>query len=300
MTRLECVIPLPANYRHADVLAFHGRDAQSTAEVVQGEHIRKGIVLQGRPAVVELKLAQAEARCSLSVDGPAGSATVMVLQNLARRLLGLHMDVDAFEALHGGHPQLGALILAQGGLRVPLAATPFEALTWAVTGQQINVGLASQLRRRLILLGGRQHSSGLWCHPDAQGVARLGEAQLREARFSVAKTQTILNISRLASQGQLPLDGWMNMPLAVPEMAAALLSLKGVGPWTVNYTLLRGFGHADGSLHGDVAVRNALQRLLGQADKVSAAQTEAWLGQFAPWRALVAAHLWASLRFAEG
>lgn len=300
MTRFECVIPLPTNYRHADVLAFHGRDAQSTAEAVQGEHIRKGIVLQGCPAMVEVKLAQAEARCSLAVDGPAGSSSVLELEGLARRLLGLHMDVDAFESLHGEHAELGALILAQSGLRVPMAATPFEALTWAVTGQQINVGVASQLRRRLILLGGRQHSSGLWCHPDAQGVANLNEAQLREAKFSVAKTQTILAISRLVSEGQLPLDDWMAMPLAMPAMEAALLAIKGVGPWTVNYTLLRGFGHADGSLHGDVAVRNALQRVLGQADKVSASQTETWLRQFAPWRSLVAAHLWASLRFAEG
>jgi len=81
---------------------------------------------------------------------------------------------------------------------------------------------------------------------------------------------------------------------------AGFRAIKGVGPWTVNYTLRRGFGHADGSLHGDVAVRNALQRLLSSADKVSALQTEAWLRQFAPWRSLVAAHLWASLRFAEG
>lgn len=300
MTRLECVIPLPGNYRHADVLAFHGRDAQSTAELVQGQCIRKGIVLQGCAAVVEIGLDDAEARCSLLIDGPAATASMADFDALARRLLGLRMDVAAFESCHGEHPELGALIQAQSGLRVPMAATPFEALTWAVTGQQINVGVASQLRRRLILLGGRQHSSGLWCHPDAQGVARLNEAQLREAKFSVAKAQTILAISRLVSGGQLPLDDWMAMPLAVPAMEAALLAIKGVGPWTVNYTLLRGFGHADGSLHGDVAVRNALQRVLGQADKVSATQTEAWLRQFAPWRSLVAAHLWASLRFAEG
>ena len=300
MTRLDCVIPLPGHYRHADVVAFHGRDAQSTAELVQGQHICKGIVLHGCPAVVEIGLTPAEARCSLLIDGPAATASVADFDALARRLLGLRMDVAAFESCHGEHPELGMLIQAQSGLRVPMAATPFEALTWAVTGQQINVGVASQLRRRLILLGGRQHSSGLWCHPDAQGVANLNEAQLREVQFSVAKTQTILAISRLVSEGQLPLDDWMAMPLAVPAMEAALLAIKGVGPWTVNYTLLRGFGHADGSLHGDVAVRNALQRVLGQANKLSAAQTEAWLRQFAPWRSLVAAHLWASLRFAEG
>jgi DNA-3-methyladenine glycosylase II len=300
MTLLECTLALPANYRHADVLALHGRDAQSTAEAVHGQAIRKGIVLKGWPAVVDITLTEASAFCCLHLDGPAKAVSLPELEELARRLLGLRMDVDAFELAHSGHPEMGAVILAQSGLRIPMAATPFEALTWAVTGQQINVGVASQLRRRLILLGGRPHSSGLWCHPDSEGVACLNEDQLREARFSVAKTQTILRISRMVVEGQLPLDGWLAEPLAVDALQAALLAIKGVGPWTVNYTLLRGFGHADGSLHGDVAVRNALQRVLSSTDKVSAVQTEAWLRQFAPWRSLVAAHLWASLRFAEG
>lgn len=300
MTQLECALTLPANYRHADVLAFHGRDAQSTAESVLGQVIRKGVVLKGLPAVVEIRLSVDEALCRLWLDGPSNTVSAEELQDLARRLLGLRMDVDAFEARHGRHAELGALVLAQSGLRIPMAATPFEALVWAVTGQQINVGVASQLRRRLILLGGQRHSSGLWCHPDAEGVARLSEEQLREAKFSVAKSQTILRISHLVREGHLPLENWMPDPELVDALQARLLAIKGVGPWTVNYTLLRGFGHADGSLHGDVAVRNALQRVLARDDKLSAAHTEAWLAQFTPWRSLVAAHLWASLRFAEG
>jgi len=299
---VACTIPLPANYRHADVLAFHGRDAQSTAESVQGMVICKGIVWQGRAARIRMALGTHEARCTLSVQG--GAVSVAELEDLARRLLGLRMDAEAFEQACGQHPELGPLILAQSGLRVPMAATPFEALIWAVTGQQINVGVASVLRRRLIMLAGQPHASGLLCHPDAAGIMRLSAEQLRQAKFSAAKTATILGISRLVCDGQLPLDDWMAWPLAVDTIREKLLSIKGVGPWTVNYTLLRGFGHADGSLHGDVAVRNALQRILPPGDlkdgKVSAAQTEAWLAQFSPWRSLVAAHLWASLRFAEG
>ena len=78
------------------------------------------------------------------------------------------------------------------------------------------------------------------------------------------------------------------------QVEKALLAIKGIGPWTVNYVLLRGFGWLDGSLHGDVAVRNALARLLARPG-VSQAEAGQWLAGFAPWRALVAAHLWASL-----
>lgn len=59
---------------------------------------------------------------------------------------------------------------------------------------------------------------------------------------------------------------------------------------------MRGFAWLDGSLHGDAAVRRYLQVLL-QQEHISPKQTEQWLAQFAPWRALAAAHLWHSQGF---
>ncbi|MNG37440.1 hypothetical protein D3C84_1247910 [compost metagenome] len=61
----------------------------------------------------------------------------------------------------------------------------------------------------------------------------------------------------------------------------------------MDYALLRGFARLDGSLHGDVAVRRQLQRLLGAAEKLEQGFVRDWLAPFSPWRALVAAHLWA-------
>ena len=61
----------------------------------------------------------------------------------------------------------------------------------------------------------------------------------------------------------------------------------------MDYALLRGFARLDGSLHGDAAVRRQLQRLLGAEEKLTQPFVRDWLQPFAPWRALVAAHLWA-------
>jgi len=97
--------------------------------------------------------------------------------------------------------------------------------------------------------------------------------------------------------GELPLDAWLAGP-PVDTIRERLLAIRGVGPWTVNYALLRGFGWLDGSLHGDAAVRRAMQRLgIGTypEEKLSDAAAKAWLDDFTPWRALVGAHLWASL-----
>jgi len=151
----------------------------------------------------------------------------------------------------------------------------------------------SELRRRLIATAGITHSEGLACYPDASVLARLSEPALHAAGFSRSKSQTLLALARLVADGLLPLDTWRD-GTPVDEIRARLLAVRGIGPWTINYTLLRGFAHLDGSLHGDAAVRRKLQPLLGRTERLTAEETETWLANFSPWRALVAAHLWAS------
>ena len=123
-------------------------------------------------------------------------------------------------------------------------------------------------------------------------------------RRSETATATVICwpvMAQVVAEDSLPLDDWAARSAAgqwqeqdVAAASAHLLAVKGSGPWTVNYTLLRGYGWPDGSLHGDVAVRRAIGLLTG-SDKPDARAASDWLEQFRPWRALVAAHLWASL-----
>lgn len=288
----RCRIALPDNFRIRDVLMFHARDDREVAERVTGESLQKGLSWHGRPARLRIRFGAGKADADLEVDPPAPPAPPPALAATVRRMLGLTQAVEEFEARHRDHALLGPLLARQAGLRVPLSASPFEALTWAVTGQQISLRAAISLRRGLILLAGARHSSGIACYPDAEQVARLDEGALREAGFSQAKARALLTLSREISEGRLSLEV-SNEASAIEEIRQGLLRVRGVGPWTVDYTLLRGFGWLDGSLHGDVAVRRNLQRLLGSGEVLTAAEAQRWLAGFSPWRALVAAHLWA-------
>jgi DNA-3-methyladenine glycosylase II len=300
MTRLETTVPLPKGFRSADILAFHRRDKQEVAERVSDTALQKGMMWQGLPACLSVDFLSGQAKARLDVEGlPAGDTADAQrgFEAMVRRMLGLTQDTEAFERRHRKHPELGRLIAAQPGLRVPIAPTPFEALTWAVTGQQITVAAAVSLRRKLIMAVNMRHASGLLCYPQAEQVAALPAATWREAGFSVSKADTLRELASQIAEGQLPLDTWLDEVLVsqrVDEIQQRLEAVRGVGPWTVNYTLLRGFAWLDGSLHGDVAVRRGLERLQGLPEPISQAQAKAWLTAFSPWRALVAAHLWAS------
>ncbi|MDX7989120.1 DNA-3-methyladenine glycosylase 2 [Xenorhabdus sp. 12] len=289
----SCVteIKLPSNYHTNDLLAFHQRDEMGVSEVVQQNQIKKGVIWHGTPALLTIAIENNTAQVQLDIDGDNTLSSHNALSILASHMLGLNQPIEKFESLYQGHPVIGELVTRQAGLRIYQSATPFEALSWAIIGQQISVSAAISIRRRFIQAIGTQHSSGLLCHPDYQQVMRCSEQELRQCGFSVGKANALLNASRLIDSGAIE--------LVIPErengaqqLTDNLLAIKGVGMWTVNYTLLRGFNYLNGSLHGDVAVRRNLQYLLRQEEKVSAEQAEEWLADFTPWKALVGAHLW--------
>lgn len=299
MMRRQLDIALPAGYRYQDALAFHGRDAEGVAERVDGTSIRKGVLLDGVPVQLTIAFERepgaGHARCS--IDATHDSVLPRAETALVN-MLGLRIDPALFEAAVRGDPLFGPLVRHTPGLRVIQSATVFEALTWAIIGQQINLPFAIALRRSFIEQAGRPHPDGLLCYPEAPDVARLDLEQLTSRKFSRAKAETLLRLARLVADGELSLE--VHGEGGLPATAARLLAIKGIGPWTVNYALLRGYGDPDCSLHGDVAVRTAIERLLGTDVRPGIAEAEAFLQAYRPHRTMAAAYLWASLNQPTG
>ena len=290
-------IALPADYQVVEFLNFHQRDSQQLAERVSNNSLEKGFMWDNSPACLSIHFTAQQAQAQLHIEA-SNPNTADILKDWPAWLeyfLGLQQPTAAFFQQHQQHPELGALLRKQPGLRVAQTSSPFEAISWAIIGQQISVAAALNIRRRFIELAGVQHSSGIWCYPNAQRVTELSLEQLRSVGLSMNKARSIAQISELLSTQALKFPNEVNA-CNIEQLRTDLLSIPGIGPWTVNYTLMRGFAWLDGSLHGDAAVRRYLQVLLNK-EQLSAKQTEQWLEQFSPWRALVAAHLWQSQGF---
>ncbi len=287
------VLPLPASARLADILAFHGRDPESPSERVVGDTLHKATRLGGRPARLLLRLTPGCAEVSV-VGAKLRKSEEPEFQRQVSRLLALQGDTAEFETRHRNHAQLGPLLRHRPGLRIPQTATVFEALVWAILGQQVNLPFAFKLRQRVIRLAGEDAGDGLVAHPTAEALASLDPDAFAPLQLSRAKAACLVRTAQAVVDGALPVE---ELPFLVPaEAAARMQALKGIGPWTAQYVLLRGCGHLDGLPLGDSALATAAQRVFGLDARPTGPGLERLMEPFRPWRSLATYHLWASLK----
>jgi DNA-3-methyladenine glycosylase II len=96
MTMQAFTMALPQDYRSADVLAFHARDAEGLAEQVSGQRIRKAVLLGGVPVLFDVLLTPHEAQCRIAADGELDAATLAAAHDALRSILALRIDPALF------------------------------------------------------------------------------------------------------------------------------------------------------------------------------------------------------------
>ncbi|MET1026870.1 MAG: hypothetical protein ABWY00_06860, partial [Dongiaceae bacterium] len=276
-------------------LAYHGRDPAGPAErLTDGTQLSKALVVEETPVILHLAFAGTTVQCHVDSAKPLSAKAVASVHRTVIRMLGLGSDAGGFESRALRDQAIARLIQGRRGMRVPLATSPFEALAWAIIGQQINLGFATSLRRALIDLAGHPVGNGtdMRAHPSAAAVARLEPQDLTGLRFSRSKAEYLIGMARLVAGGDLPLEALEAGSAKRAE--TALLGIRGLGPWTANYTMMRGFGFADAVPLGDVVLSNGLQRFHLLETRPDAEGTAALMAPFAPHRSLATCHFWAS------
>ncbi len=95
-------------------------------------------------------------------------------------------------------PKWEAIIDRVGPCRLTVRPDRFGTLVRAIIGQQISSKAATSIDRRLRDLAGEVHQPG--------PLLAIGEDGLRSVGLSGVKSRYVLNLSRAAAEGQLPLD----------------------------------------------------------------------------------------------
>jgi AraC family transcriptional regulator of adaptative response / DNA-3-methyladenine glycosylase II len=280
------------------------RDTQSVSERLIGDTYTAAVQLSAGPALLTFHLGSRSIRIEVtpqwqrhpasgrSDDRLVADATVSA-HGVVTQLLGLDDDPGAFARLARkvGHAKL---VHGRTGLRISRTQSIFDGLIWSIIGQQINFPFACLLKRRVTELAGIPVADGLIAPPTPEAIAALDPADLLPLQFSRQKADYLVALSRLVARGELDLESLRAMSATRAERT--LLALRGLGPWSVNYVMMRALGFADCVPLGDTGVTSGLQALFDLSTRPNVDDTRRLMAIFSPYRSLATAHLWQLLQ----
>ncbi len=252
-------------------------------ESYDGTTFRRALLLPHGEATVDLLPGDDHVLATLRLEDPRDVVPAVAR---CRRLLDLDADSAAVDEALGRDPLLAPLVAALPGVRVPGAVDGFEMAVKAVIGQQVSVAGARTVAGRLVTAYGKpltRPDGGLTHHfPTADALADVDPETLPMPR---ARARTLVGLATAVAAGDLTLDPGADRD----AVAASLLAMPGIGPWTVDYLRMRVLGDPDSFLPSDLGVRRGLERLGAAGDpRSAAARAEAWR----PWRSYALMHLW--------
>jgi DNA-3-methyladenine glycosylase II len=193
---------------------------------------------------------------------------------------------EAAERLRAKDPELVERMVAIGG-RPPLRRREpgFAGLAAIIVSQQVSTASASaifgRLEARIVPL-------------EAAQLAEATEETLRACGLSTPKIRALRAAAAAIVEGALDLAGLA--ALDAEDAHRALVTVKGVGPWTADIFLLFCLGHPDAFPAGDLALQEAAKLALNLKRRPDAARLERIAERWRPLRGVAARMLWAYYR----
>ena len=195
---------------------------------------------------------------SVEIQVTHTSELYWVVNNI-RRVLDLDLDIQQVESALSA-AGITPLQLCSG-IRIPGIWNTFEAGCRAILGQQISVKAAIKLLNTLVKKLDHRQNSELYFPTPAQ----VSQSDLAFLGMPQKRRQTLIDFAHMMRTPQEP-EQW--------------LSIKGIGPWTVDYGQLRGQSQPDICLDKDLVIKQQLEQY---PITPQAAQ---------PWRSYLTFQLW--------
>lgn len=280
-TSLSLRLPFRPPLDASGIIGFLAARAVPGVEAAEDGSYGRTLRLSHGPATIWLTPQDGHVRCELRLADvrDLGSAVTR-----ARRLLDLDADPEAMARVLGADPLLVPAVAAAPGIRVPGAVDGAELLLRAMLGQQVSVAAARTAAARLTEALGepleftKSGSAFQYLFPTMEAVAERGHEVLRGPRRRIEAI-------RAAAEAVASNAVEVHVGRDHQELRTELLSLRGVGPWTADYVLMRMLGAPDVLLTDDLVVQKGAAAL-GIPDLPERAQS------WRPWRSYAAMYLW--------
>ena len=272
------------------------RRPHNTIDHFDGETYRRVVVLDGQAAAISVRQIAPPKSPAIEVlaTGPGASKkTAHAIEAIVNRILGLSIDLRGFHRLARDDAALGPMVNRLIGMKPVRFPTNFEAFTNAVACQLVSLTAGMHVVNRIAAKYGHAcEVEGVRLHAcaEASDIARAEVEDLRALGLSRSKARYLIGLAQVASNSAKH-DFNAVEGLDDDAAVAALSKFAGVGRWTAEYVLLRGFGRFNIFPGDDVGGRNSLRDYLGVRGELDYEGVQKAIARWRAWGGFIYFHL---------
>jgi DNA-3-methyladenine glycosylase II len=247
--------------------------------------------IDGVPTLVEVSPVPGQANAVSVSSSPR--AVRAQLRQVVEWVLVAQLPLRPFYRLARRDMRLSAIVRRLQGLKPTRPLSLFEMAVVAITEQQISLTAAYRIRTRLVERFGTRVQDQ-WLFPEPAVLAKATTRQLLACGLSRMKSVYIRDLVGKVVNGAFDFEALKTM--SDEQARETIMGLKGFGPWSADYILVRGLARPDSVPEDDLGIRSVVGEYLGKGKRLSAIGVARKIEPFRPYRGLAAFYLLADHR----
>ncbi|MEZ9191119.1 AlkA N-terminal domain-containing protein [Vibrio sp. 10N.286.52.F8] len=246
----------PLDWDH--LLRFYRRRMIEGLEGVGEDYYKRTVNVNGSKGWFKATLAK-DNRLDIEFELDDISQLRSLIANI-RRMFDLDVDIAKVETFF---TTIDPNLVAKSGIRIPGVWSAWEAGVRAILGQQVSVTAAIGQLNLLVKELSDEHEKASFPTPK-----QIADADVSFLRMPGSRKETLKRFAEYMVDNEA-------------EHPSKWIELKGIGPWTIQYALLRGLSEPNHLLVGDLVVKKFIEHR-------PAINTES----VSPWGSYATFHCW--------
>lgn len=286
----------PKEFDFEECLIFLGRSNQELIYKIKDGWVIKLIKINESLILCRIGYSNG----SIKVEFPINTVSYDCRQKVVKYIwewFDLYKNLNEFYEMGKEDRVLKSLVSQYYGLRIMGIPDLFEALVWAVMGQQINLTFAYTLKKRFVTQYGEClnfDGEVFWAFPSFEKIGYLEVDDLRKHQFTQRKAEYIIGIARAMINGELTKELLLEKK-DYEEIKKSLMMLRGIGAWSADYVMMKCLNYSCAFPVADVGLHNALKSILSLERKPTIKEIEEYAKNWKGWEAYATFYLWRSL-----
>jgi len=288
-------VPVPEEFRFMVNVSYLARSTNECLFEIKDDKVRKAISFGNEVFLIEVSENHDGSLLVRFIGArPTNESMLNEVIHYVQDWFDLDTDLKPFYAMAEKDLLLEQSVKAFYGLRILGIPDLFEALCWGILGQQINLTYAYTLKRRLVEAFGtsiEREGNRYWIFPPPEDIAKLTVEDLSVLKMTVKKCEYLIGVAQLMAEGSLSKELLRNSGdfKAAEKM---LVKIRGIGPWTANYVLMRCLRFPNAFPIADVGLHNAIKQVLGTDRKPTIEEILELSAPWTDWEAYATFYLW--------